>query len=152
MGIKFIDPNQVTKVVSISDEAIDKANSDLVSYQKNYDTSLLKFIEGEVPTYFIIHNVGSSELIQIQQDHYVTEVPKFVPGQEEEASKKVKITPVKTGEMLLRFFKAGCKSLVDGTKTISVNDELMNTIPTGILQEIGGFIMQRSFLPDSKKK
>lgn len=152
MGIKFIDPNHTIKVVSIQDDAIDKANSNLVEYQRTYDASLLKFVEGETPTYFILQNVGSAELVQIQQDHYVTEVPKFVPGQEEEMAKKVTIKPVRTGEMLLRFFKAGCKKIVDGTKDIEVNDETMNTIPSGILQEIGGFIMQRSFLSDTKKK
>jgi hypothetical protein len=154
MAIKFINPKLTTKIVSISDEAIDKANSDIAAYQSSYDISLLKFVEGEIPTYFILHNVGSADLVSIQQDHYITEIPKLEPGMtiEDMKNQKVKVTPVKTGEMLVKYFKAGCKKIIDGDKEIAVDDETINMVPPNILQEIGSFVMTRSILPESKKK
>jgi hypothetical protein len=154
MGIKFIDPKLTIKVVSISDSAIDKQNSDMVKYQETYDTSFLKFLETETPTFFVIANVGSAELVSIQQDHYVTELPKIEPGQTQEELKnmKVKVSVVRQGEMLLKYFKAGCKKIIDRNKEIEVTDDVMNTIPPMALQELGSFIMSRSILDESKKK
>lgn len=154
MGIKFIDPNYVIKVVSISDDAIDTEKSDLAEYQASYDVKHLKFLEGQVPTYFEIHNVGSSELVQIQEVHYLTEMPKILPGMSMEEMKnlKVKVTPVKTGEMLIKYFKAGCKKIIDGKKEIEVTDAVVDTVPSIVLQELGSFIMGRALLSEAKKK
>ena len=108
MGIKLLDPQIVVKVVSLTDDAIDRQNCDMVEYSKNYDVSLLKFVEGESPTYFYIKNVLSTELVEIQQDHYKTEIPEITPGmtQDQIKNSKIKVTPVKTGEMLVKYFKA----------------------------------------------
>lgn len=153
MGIKFIDPKAVTKIVSMSDDAIDKENSDLVLYQETYDIKHLKFIEGEKPTYFMIGNIGSTDLVQIQQDHYVTEMPKLAPGEVLDMKTfKPKITPVKTGEMLVKYFRHGVKKIITENQELIMSDDLLDTIPSIVLQEIGAFIMQRSFLNDSKKK
>lgn len=154
MGIKFIDPNATKKVVSITDDAIDKDSSDLAAYQEDYDIKHLKFLEGSLPTYFIITNVGSTELTVIQQDHYKTEVPPMLAGEtlEDMKNKKVKVTAVRQGEMMIRYFRAGCKKLIDGTKEVVITDELAETLPPNIFQELGSLILQRSILPDSKKK
>jgi hypothetical protein len=154
MSIKFIDPKVVIKVVSMNDEAIDRMNSDMVEYQNSYDINFLKFLEGQVPTYFVINNIGSADLVEIQQDHYITEMPQIKPGQNMSDFKnfKPKITAVRTGEMLVKYFKAGCKKVIDGSKEIEVNDEFINTIPSMVLQELGAFIMTRSMLNDTKKK
>ena len=80
MAIKFIDPNVTRKIVSMSDEAINKTECDMVEYQRTYDFNMLKFHEGQQPTIFIIKNLPSPKLVEIQQDHYVTELPQIAPG------------------------------------------------------------------------
>lgn len=154
MSIKFINPTHTFKIVSMNDGAIDHAASNLAEYAESYDVTHLKFLEGEAPTYFEIKNAGSTELVEIQQDHYLTEMPKVLPGMTMATIKnlKVKVTPVRTGEMLIKYFRAGCKKYIDGTKETEINDETINTIPPMIIQEIGSFIMGRSILSDSKKK
>lgn len=153
MGIKFINPKTLTKIVSISDEAIDREKSDMVKYLETYEIEHLKFTEGEVPTYFVIGNLGSTEIIQIQQEHYITEMPKIIAGQTiNPANFKPKIIPVKTGEMLLKYFKFGVRKIIDGKNEMEVTEEIMDTIPSTILQEVGALIMGRSYLTESKKK
>lgn len=153
MGIKFIDPKATTKIVSMSDDAIDKANSDLVKYQETYDLSHLKFLEGELPTYFLVGNIGSKHLVEIQQEHYVTELPKIELGQTlDPKTFKPTIKPVRTGEMLVKYFRFGVKKIVTGNEETLVTDEIVDTVPSIVLQEIGAYVMQRSFLNDSKKK
>lgn len=153
MGIKYINPNETTKIVSISDSAIDRANSDMVKYQETYDVSHLKFLEGEEPTYFLIGNLGSTEQTTIQQEHYLTELPKLAPGEiPDPKTFKPKITQVRTGEMLIKYFKGGVRKVIDGKVEKPMTDELRETIPSIVIQEIGAIIMQRAFLNDSKKK
>lgn len=154
MGIKLIDPKATIKIVSLYDSAIDKVATDIKAYADGYDTSLLKFLEGEVPTYFEISNIGSDYLVEIQQEHYVTEMPKMLPGQtmDDLKNQKMKVTPVRQGEMLVKYFRAGCKKFIDGNVETIITDEIIKAIPAGTLQEIGSFIMSRSLLPESKKK
>lgn len=154
MGIKLLDPQSEIKIVSITDDAIDKENSDLVEYSKNYDVSLLKFFPDIVPTFFSIKNVMSTELVQIQQDHYKAEIPEITPGMtpEELKNTKIKVTPVKTGEMLVKYFKYGVDSMIDGSTVTKLTDDIINRIPPHIIQEIGSFIMMRSMPSSSKKK
>ena len=136
------------------DEAIDKEKSDINEYASSYDTKHLVFKEGETPTYFIVNNVGSTELVEIQQDHFKTELPQMVAGMTAAAMKnmKVKVVQVKTGEMLVKYFKAGCKKYKDGTTEVEIDDEVLDTIPPMVIQEIGSYIMGRSILTESKKK
>jgi len=154
MGIKFLEPSSTIQVVSMQDDAIDKENTDMVEYAKTYDFSLLKFLPGEQPTIFIVKNVMSIELVSIQQDHYIAEIPEITPDMTLEQMKNNKITvkPVKTGEMLVKYFKGGCESIIINGKKEQLTDALLNTVPPMVLQELGSFIMMRSMLTNSKKK
>jgi hypothetical protein len=156
VGIKFLSFDTTLKAVSTSDEAIDLMNegTDLKKYREEYDISFLKFKEGMTPTYFNLANVPGPDLVVIQQDHYVTELPEIKAGMtmEEMQSLKVKIKPINQGMMLVKYFKASCKSITDDGKTYDVTEEVIKTIPPSILQEIGSFVMTRTILSDSKKK
>lgn len=154
MGIKFLDFTEVLKAVSTTDEAIDVANSNLTAYRQSYDITNLKFLEGQVPTYFHLSNVPGPDLVVIQQDHYVTEMPEVKPGMsvEEMQNLKVSVKAVNQGVMLVKYFKASCKKIDDNGKIIEVNEEVINSIPPSILQELGSFVMTRTILSDSKKK
>lgn len=154
MSVKFLNFTTTLAAVSIHDEAIDKAASDMAAYQKEYDVSHLKFHEGQVPTYFHLSNVSGPDLVSIQQEHYVTELPEIKPGMSPDELKNLKINvkAVDQGGMLVKYFKASCKKITDGSETIEVNDEVVKTIPGMILQELGSFVMTRSIISDSKKK
>jgi len=154
VAINFIKMNETKKVVSVQDDAIDKEKSDMVAYSKEYDISHLVFIDGQTPDFFVINNVSSSDLVAIQQDHYVTEIAPIKPGAtlEEMKRNQVIIKPVKTGEMLIKYFSKGCKAIHSGTKVTAVDEALIDTIPSTILQEIGSYIMMRSTVSESKKK
>jgi hypothetical protein len=154
VAINYIKLNEIKKVVSTQDEAIDKEKSSMVDYQKEYDISHLVFVEGQIPDYFIVNNIGSSDLVTIQQEHYVTEMAPIKQGASLEEMKKNQVTikPVRTGEMLVKYFKAGCKKIISGDKTIEIDDAFIDTIPSSILQEIGSYIMMRSTISESKKK
>lgn len=156
MGIKFLDFSTTLKAVSTSDEAIDLMNpeTDIKKYREEYDISFLKFKEGMVPTYFNLSNVPGPDLVVIQQDHYVTEMPEVKPGMtiEEMQNLKISIKPINQGTMLVKYFKAACKTITDNGKTIEVTEEVVKSIPPQILQEIGSFVMTRTVLSDSKKK
>ena len=154
MGIKLLDPQNIIKIVSITDDAIDRENCDMVEYSKKYDISLLKFLADNQPTYFYMKNVMSTELVAIQQDHYIAEIPAITPGmtQEQLQNNKIKVTPVKTGEMLVKYFKSGCDAIeIEGVKQ-TLTDDLLNRLPPAIIQEMGSFIMMRSNMSASKKK
>lgn len=154
MGIKLLDPQSVIKVVSVTDDAIDRENCDMVEYSREYDISLLKYLPNEAATFFHIKNVLSTELVEIQQDHYKTEIPEITPGMTHEQIKnsKIKVTPVKTGEMLVKYFRSGVESIeMNGVKT-PMTEDLLNRIPPQIIQEIGSFIMLRSTPSAAKKK
>ena len=144
------------KAVSTSDEAIDLMNegTDLKKYREQYDVSFLKFKDGMTPTYFNLSNVPGPDLVVIQQDHYITELPEIKAGMsvEEMQNLKVSVKPVNQGTMLVKYFKAACKSITDNGMTYDVTDEVLKTIPPNILQEIGSFVMTRTILSDSKKK
>lgn len=154
MAIKFIQPTEVIKVVSMSDEAIDKEKSNLAEYQIDYDIKHLVFVENLKPTYFVISNLKSTDLVQIQAEHFIAEMPKATPGMSLEDLKKMKvqIKPVKQGEMLVKYFKGGCKKIIDDGKEIEVTDDFTDTVPPMVIQEIGSLVMSRALLSDSKKK
>lgn len=154
MAINYIKLNETKKVVSTQDEAIDKLQSNMVEYAKEYDIAHLVFVEGQKPDFFIVNNIGSSDLVTIQQDHYITEMAPIKQGATIEEMKKNQVTikPVRTGEMLVKYFKAGCKKVISGDKTIEIDDAFIETIPSSVLQEIGSYIMMRSTISESKKK
>jgi len=154
MGIKFLSFTTILPAVSISDDAIDKENSDIKAYQQDYDVAHLKFKEGLTPTYFNLSNVPGPDLVVIQQDHYVTELPAVKPGMtmEEMQHLKVSVKAVNQGMMLVKYFKAACKTITDSGKTIEVNEEVLKTVPPSVLQELGSYVMARTILSDSKKK
>ena len=154
MAIRFLQPLDVLKIVSVTDDAIDREKSNLNLYQENYELKDLVFKEGEKPTFFLISNLKSTDLVTIQSDHYIAEMPKITPGmtKEQMAGMKVKVTPVRQGEMLVKYFKSGVQKLIDNDKEIELTDDLVDTIPPNIIQEIGALVMSRSILTDTKKK
>lgn len=154
MGIKFLNFTEVLKAVSTIDEAIDQANSDLTAYRQSYEIEHLKFHEGQVPTFFHLSNVPGPDLVVIQQDHYVTEMPEIKAGMsiEEMQNLKVSVKAINSGMMLVKYFKASCKKIDDNGKIIEVNEAVINSIPPNVLQELGSFVMTRTVLSDSKKK
>lgn len=154
MGIKRIKIGLEEKIVSLTDDAIDKENCDLVEYQKSYDVTKLVFKKDCKPTFFVIKNVPSTDQVCIQSDHYQTVIPEIKPGMtpEEIRGLKIKVEPVRQGEMIIKYFKAGCKKMIEDDQEIIINDEVIETIPSTIISEIGSVIMTRTYLTDSKKK
>ena len=154
MSIKFVKVGNEEKIVSLHDDAIDREKSDMVSYQEDYDVKKLVFKDGMKPTYFVIRNVGSTNLVEIQQDHYKTVVPKIEAGMSPEQIRSLKVTvePVKQGEMIIKYFKAGCKKYIDNDIENEITDDVLEQIPPAIIQEIGSLVMVRSILNTSKKK
>ena len=158
MGVKFLSFGKPIKVVSIYDEAIDKTAmgaEGMKAYQEAYDVSLLKFVEGETPDYFMLGNVAGPDLVVIQQDHYKTVLPDMEPGMSVDDMKKlkVKVVPVEQGMMLVKYFKAGIKSMIiQGDKEVDLDELMMNSIPPTIIQELGSFVMTRATLGETKKK
>lgn len=142
------------KIVSTLDDAIDAEKSNLMEYVKEYDVKHLVFNEGMVPDYFVIKNIGSSDLVEIQQDHYITEIAPIKAGASLEDMKKnrVKVTPVKTGEMLIKYFLKGCIKIIRPTDELILSKDTLDMIPSAVLQEVGSYIMMRSTVTEIKKK
>jgi len=68
---KAIDRNEIIKVVSLDDPAIDHENSDLELYKMNYEMKHLKFIEGELPSIFTLKTISFLKFSEIK-DKYIS--------------------------------------------------------------------------------
>lgn len=154
MSIKKLDLSAELKIVSIQDSAICKettSEENLKTYEESHDMSLLSLKKGEHPTYFVIKNIGPELQLEIQEEHYKVKMPTISKEMTKEEIKKAKPTMEqnKPGQMLLKYFKAGCHTYEEEGKKFPCK---VDDFPLSILQEIGGFIMSRSILGDEEKK
>lgn len=148
--LKKIDPKATIKTVSQFDDAIDTENSDMDKFEKTHDVKYLKFKEGELPTYFIISNVMTTDQAKIQQEHYKISMPDTSNMHGEElANAKPTIEQVGQSEMMIKYFSAGCKFIEESGKQEHAD---ANVYPFTIIQEIGGYIMLRTAIGDDEKK
>lgn len=146
MAIKLIDPNQITRVVSISDEAIDRERSNLIEYKKDYDYKKhLKFKEGQQPTLFLLKNILPTKNQEITEGHYVWETPK-------EEGQKAEMKMKKQGELILKYFSAACETIEqwENGQWIPYTVKVDNFSP-GIVMEIGGLVMLRTTISGAEK-
>jgi hypothetical protein len=146
MAIKRLDPKAITKLVSISDEAIDKVTSDVKAYADTLDVSHLKFKEGELPTYFIIQNVDATLQAELKEKHYKI-VPPTIGADGKPIGAKVNV--VGEGSMMIEYFKAGVKFIEDNGVQEPAD---ITTVPFIVIQEIGSYVMVRTSLGDKLKK
>ena len=154
MSLKRLKPNAITKICSSQDSAIDEeatGDENLTKFNETHDMDLLKFKDGAHPTVFHVSNITPEDEAEIQEDHYVVEMPDLENMSAEEKKKaKPKVKQVKQQQMFMKYFKAGVAKIEDDGKI----EETVNCSewPLSIQQEIGGFIMLRSALGDTEKK
>lgn len=70
--ITAINLSDRRRVVTTRDPAIDEAKSDLKTYAKTLDLSVLQFKAGEVPTFFTLRPLSSSEYDRLMQSSFRT--------------------------------------------------------------------------------
>jgi len=148
--LKKIDPTKEIKTVSIMDSSIDKeatGEENLKKFEDSHDLALLKFKEGDEPTYFIIKNIDPEAQLEIQEAHYVVEMPELKEGMKKEDIKP-KITQKNTSKMMLTYFRSGCSEIEEAGVRSKID---IKELPLSVIQEIGGFIMIRSSLGDDEK-
>ena len=154
MSLKRLNPKSIVKICSAQDTAIDKEATGEENYGKFAEThnmSLLKFVEGKLPTIFHTQNISPEDEAEIQEDHYLVEMPD-TSKLKGEALKKAKptIKQVKQQQMFMKYFKSGVKCVEDEGKV----EEIFNPSewPLSIQQEIGGYVMLKSALGEEEKK
>lgn len=146
MAIKRLDPKAVFKVISTTDDAVDKEKSDLPGYATSLDLSKIVFVEGQVPTFFLVKNIGATDYIAIQERHFQVKPPsKDSEGKEIKATVKV----VDQGIMMLKYFEIAVKQIEEGGQVIDIS---MDQFPPALLQEVGAYAMLHSELGDTIKK
>lgn len=147
MAVSKFNPESEFKVVSTMDGAIDQENSDLEKYQENRDMKHIKFKEGEVPTYFILKNVVSSEQANIQEEHFKVEMPEIDPQEMAKKSKEEldQIRPTikreRQTEMMIKWFNKACQHYEENGKRHPCNSDMFGL---AIVQEIGSVAMMRA--------
>lgn len=90
--IKLVNPNAELEVISEFDSSlIDETPEELQEliknkgktryelYTENFDTSVLKFKEGDKPTIFVIRPLVNRDLIELQEKHFVAAMPNVPP-------------------------------------------------------------------------
>jgi len=154
MSLKRLNPNSIFKICSTQDPAIDKeatGEENLTKYSETHDIALLKFVEGKLPTIFHVKNISPEDEAEIQEDHYVIQMPDLDKLEGEKLKKaKPSVKQVKQQQMFMKYFKAGVKHIEDDGKiepTFTPGEW-----PLSIQQEIGGYIMIKSALGAEEKK
>ena len=154
MSLKKVNLNSIFKTISIQDSAIDReatGEDNLKKFEDCHEMNLLKLKEDEKPTFFLINNITPEDQLEIQEEHYKIVMPEFTQEMSKEEMKKIKPTmkQEKPGQMLIKYFKAGCKKIEENGVISECN---ANDWPLSVLQEIGGLIMTRSVIGDEEKK
>ena len=154
MSLKRLNPNSVTKICSAQDPAINieaTGEENMTKFSETHNMSLLQFITGKVPTIFHVKNISPEDEAEIQEDHYIVEMPDLEKLKGEALKKaKPKVKQVKQQQMFMKYFKAGVKHIEENGKI----EETFNPSewPLSIQQEIGGHLMLRSALGEEEKK
>lgn len=149
MAVSKFNPKSEFKVLSVTDGAIDKENSDLEKFQEDHDMKHIKLKDGEVPTYFILKNVVSSEQADIQEEHFKVELPDLDPEKmatmsKEELSKiRPKIKREKQTQMMIKWFNKACGEYEEAGKRYPCNSDMFGLT---VVQEIGSVAMMRASL------
>jgi hypothetical protein len=125
--LKRVDPNKVSKVVSLSDEAIDAEKSDLKSYRETADISKLVIKDGQHPTYFLAKPISHVDKVNIDNEHF-----DFVIGPDNKPTVKIK-----NGSMMSHKFFQHCVKQVEENGKIS--DVKPDDFTSNVIQEIGSY-------------
>lgn len=153
MAIRKLDPKATTKLVSLKDEAVDVENSDLKAYAETLDISAIKFKEGQKPTIFIAKNVPASVFAELNDRHYkVDDVTVEEKDLKTGKTKAPRIKLIDQTQMMLSYFTHGISGIEEDGKTQDMTDDLADTIPHDIKNEIGGYVFRRTNLGDKLKK
>ena len=110
MSLKRLNPKSITKICSVQDSAIDQEATGKENFDKfteTHELGLLKFVAGKFPTLFHVCNVSPENEAEIQEDHYVIEMPD-IENLKGEALKnaKPKVKQVKQQQMFMKYFGA----------------------------------------------
>jgi len=151
MSVKRIDPNAITKFVSVTDDAIDTDKCDLKDYAKGGDVSVLKFKDGMKPTYFLARPIGIDAQTDISTDHMVIE-----PGQPSDNKGKPSDSPVAARvrfkdetRMMIRYFRSSILSVEeDGVTKPCAAEEFSPSL----VVEIGSYVFLLTQLGPAQKK
>ena len=143
MSIKTLNVNKRVKFVSIQDDAIDQAKSNVEEYQKRYTESaankLLVFKEGASPTWFEIGVLDGVRkgMINDAMDEY-----EYENGQ-------VKRGKLNLNRRAVECIKYGLVNVVNGPQVVKakdskgleyVTDEYIKQFPGSVIMELGGVI------------
>ena len=162
MSLAKFDPEKEFELISVFDEAIDKKASDMKAYEKDHDIKVLKFVEGEHPTIFIVKNILSSAQAEINEAHIRVELPDDLNLAEldvndEEAMKKIKpkVIREKQTQMMMKYFNQCCKEYQEWDEKQEKDVRYpcsADTFSLAIIQEIGTIAMVRAQLGEQKRK
>ena len=146
MAIKRVNPSAITKVISITDDAVDRENSDIEAYATSLDLKFLKLKEGISPTYFLIKHLAVLQQIEIKDAHYkLTPPSKDLEGKKVAASMSIN----HQSEMLCKYFEACVKFIEEDGKEIPVG---INEFNSTVVQEVGSYCMLSTQIGDQLKK
>ncbi len=156
MALNKFDPKLEFRLVSVLDPAIDQKNSDMKAFEQDHDIDVLKFVEGEHPTIFIIKNILSSAQAEINEAHIKVELPddldlSTLDINDPEALKKIKpkVKREKQTEMMMKYFNQCCSEYEENGKRTPCSAD---TFSLPIVQEIGTIAMVRAQLGEQKRK
>ncbi len=144
--IKRIDPKAVHKLVSLTDPAIDEANSDIEGFRGTADITKLKFLEGKFPTFFLAKNLGAPKKAEINDKYQI-----FIPGSKDKDGTAIAphVEFKNQNAMMVEYFTSAVASVEEeGVVTVVTPDEFSGPI----VQEIGAYVMMKSSLTDEEKK
>jgi len=151
MAIRRLDPNEVFKFVSMSDEAIDTEKSDMKAFRQDRDYKKLTIKEGMQPTFFLVKNIGARKEKEVKEGHFAWEPQGVDEKTGQPLPAKLKIND-ETG-LTIKYFEAAVQEVEefkDGqwVKSKTTVDEW----PSHIVSEVGAFIMTRTSMAASVKK
>ncbi|MCH9664413.1 MAG: hypothetical protein K0U41_01015 [Gammaproteobacteria bacterium] len=155
MALQKINPEEIKRMVSLADPAIDveaMGAEGLKDYIKEYDYNKLIIKEGQHPTIFLVKNIGAQEEARIKQDHQRIEYPgaKELKGKKKPTMDdlKPKIKQINQKEMIIKYFDAACSQYEEEGKVYSCTSK---DFPLRIVEEIGNYITLRSAFGDDLK-
>lgn len=151
MALKRIDPNEVLKVVSIKDDAIDLEKSDIKAYESDRDYKKhLVFKEGMQPTLLLVKNIGTKKNKELTSGHF-----EWIPqGTNEDGTPKPAKVDMKDQEgLVIKYFESAVSEVEDFDNGNWVKKKTNpDEWPPFVVAEIGSFVMIRTSLGDDQKK
>jgi hypothetical protein len=151
MAIKFVNPQAITRVLSLKDDAIDVTKCDLKQYARDMDATKLALFPDSKPTWFYLKNILQEDMAEINDSHFEIETGL---GKKDEKGKELapRVHMINQNQMFIKYFRAGCTHVeMDGVKK-ELTEAVFTTIPLDIITEIGSMVMRRSSVEDETKK